>query len=129
MIQLVVPGPPVSKGRPRFGRGFAYTPTSTRLAEKKVATIARQHGVKPLEGPLEVTCRFYLPTRRRVDLDNLTKLCQDSLNEIAWHDDSQICISLSEKHYCPENPRTEIIICAVKEPSKFDGLLKKCKKE
>jgi Holliday junction resolvase RusA-like endonuclease len=89
---LTIPGPPVSKERPRrASAGHWYTPTKTQRAEQTVAEYAMAAGVR-LEAKkryaLEVT--FRLSSHRR-DLDNLTKLVMDGLNRLDkdW-DDSQI---------------------------------------
>ncbi len=47
-------------------------------------------GQEPLGGDLAVWLDFELPTRRRLDLDNLSKGCLDALNGVCWRDDRQI---------------------------------------
>lgn len=69
---------------------------------------------KPIDTPVEVTCRFYMKTHRRVDLTNLLEaiddilvscgvLADDNSNIIVSHDGSRVL-------YDKENPRTEITI-------------------
>ena len=87
MTTFFVPGTPRPKARPRVVNGHAYTPQRTREWEQLVR--AHYHG--PLyEGPVGVTMVFLMPTRRRVDIDNLCKAVLDSLNGKAYHDDGQI---------------------------------------
>ena len=87
MTTFFVPGVLRPKARPRVVNGHAYTPRSTREWEQLVR--AHYHG--PLhEGDVGVTMVFQMPTRRRVDIDNLVKSCADALNGAAWHDDGQI---------------------------------------
>lgn len=69
---------------------------------------------KPLTGPLNVKCLFYMPTRRAVDLNNLLEAATDTLvrwgiieddnfRVVASHDGSRVL-------YDKDHPRTEIII-------------------
>ena len=56
---LTVIGEPVSKGRPRFGRGKTYTPAKTIAAETFIQLCATQKGVpKMMNGPLRLTVTF-----------------------------------------------------------------------
>lgn len=100
---------PTAKGRPRFTRtGRSYTPKKTADAEALIKEIVGyQWKEGQLEGALSVTIEFWMPIPKswsekkkreyegvphisRPDLDNMTKLILDSLNEICWKDDSQI---------------------------------------
>ena len=124
-ISFIVPGVPVAKGRARSavtksGRTVHYTPAKTRTYERTVAWVATGEmcGRQPLSGPLELTLRFTLPIpnswpkwkRERAltggirptgppDLDNLSKAIKDGLNGVLWGDDSQVCVTHSEKRY------------------------------
>lgn len=64
--------------------------------------------------PLNIECRFYMPTRRRVDLTNLLEATDDILthykiivdddaHHVGGHDGSRV-------YYDKDNPRTEIYI-------------------
>ena len=69
---------------------------------------------KPLTGPLNVKCLFYMPTRRAVDLNNLLEAATDTL--VRWRiiedDNSRVVASHdgSRVRYDKDHPRTEIII-------------------
>lgn len=77
-FELVVPGPPVPKGRPRRGAGGRmYTPPRTRSAEEVVAWHARAAGVTFRE-PVDVVLVF-CEAGARGDLDNLAKLTLDGI--------------------------------------------------
>ena len=116
---LTVVGEPVSKGRPRFGRGKTYTPAKTIAAETFIQLCATQKGVlKMMNGPLRLTITFSMgipkswsakkkaeaelgnirPTGKP-DIDNLIKLVGDALNGIAYKDDSQIVEIQAVKKY------------------------------
>lgn len=73
----------------------------------------------PIDFPVNVTCVFYMPTRRACDLTNLLEaiddvmvkaglLKDDNYNIIASHDGSRVL-------YDKANPRTEVIISKFKE--------------
>lgn len=109
MTRLVHLGKPVPKGRPRFYGGVAITPRQTRDAERQWRLVALSAAVRPiLQDAVSARIVFHMPTRRRVDLDNLAKLVFDALNGIAWDDDARIQQFTVERRYDRENPRTEL---------------------
>jgi len=89
---------------------------------------AAKHDGGPFLGSLTLECVFVLPRPRakiwktkpmpriphshKPDLDNLLKAVLDSLNRIAWQDDSQVSILRAEKHIAggDESPHVRIII-------------------
>ena len=119
-VRIFVPGVPVPKGRPRFGRGRVFTPKKTRAYEDTIrleATLAMK-GRKPLTGPLDVSVTAWLPipaswskrkrgnaiamTLRptsRPDIDNYTKSACDGCNGIVYGDDAQIALIEGAKVY------------------------------
>ena len=120
MIHLRIPGPAKGKERARVGKGGGYTPKQTKDAEAQIKAIARHAGVKPIDGPVQVTIRaVYEPpkswTKKRrseamgswkisaPDRDNIEKLVTDALNRIAYHDDAQIVTGTTQKFYGHEN--------------------------
>lgn len=116
---LMVPGKPHPKARPRFKvygkKVIAYTDAKTKDAERRVAAAWRHATGGTPETDTGKTYRvgidFYLATRRRVDLDNLTKTVLDALNRKAWADDTQIYAITARKHISKETePHTIITI-------------------
>lgn len=111
-MELYVPGRPVGKGRPRFGKGRTWTPTATVTAENEIRSVWREAGSPTLEGPISLSVTFEVtrpkahytskgdlsmtgqrmvyPYRQKPDLDNAVKLVADSLNGLAWRDDVEI---------------------------------------
>lgn len=118
-FELVIPGPPQPKERPRFNAWMAdgevrrrtRTSTRTRLAEDYARRVWIDAGAPRLpEAPLRVWLGFYLsrpsahynragisPRGHREataakgpDVDNLAKLVLDALNGLAWPDDRYI---------------------------------------
>lgn len=133
-VEFTIPGDPCAKGRPRMTRaGHAYTPAKTVSYENLVKTIyiEKCYG-KFLEGPLEMrVCAYFTipksagkkkkgdmlrglirPTKRP-DIDNLFKIIADSLNKIAYDDDSQVVTATVEKMYA-EQARVEVVIREIK---------------
>lgn len=133
MIEFIVWGESVAKGRPKFAtRGkyaFAYTPKKTRDAENDFRLqVIKYKPEKPLEGEIYLEIKSYRSIPKsfskkkiflagsgkmqpitRPDWDNLGKLITDAGNGILWKDDSQIVKCIVSKYYST-NPRTEIRI-------------------
>ena len=128
-IELFIPVNPVPKGRPRFTRtGHSYTPQKTQEFEKTVCTYYSDNCGEYFDGAIKVYLRFYMPIPKGVskkkhllmvhkeikhiskpDLDNLAKSVLDSVNGIAYKDDSQITVLHIEKAY-GEEPGIELKI-------------------
>lgn len=116
-----IPGAPYGKARHRTTRtGIAYTPAETVRYENLVKTIFKQQQgeweltQKPIV--MVVTAVFPIPKSasksarslmaagvarptKRPDWDNIGKVISDSLNEIAYKDDSQVVCAHVEKYY------------------------------
>jgi len=121
-ICFAFPGKVAGKGRPRFssrgGKIRTFTPAKTRAAETFVKTFGRQAfaGRAPFNGPvsLSVCMMVAIPkswsrakrenaywVTAKPDIDNTLKLLADSLNGIAWVDDSQIADVHVTRVYSP----------------------------
>jgi Holliday junction resolvase RusA-like endonuclease len=121
MIEIVVLGVPVAKGRPRFAKatGHTYTPEKTRAFEAalKYAAMQVMGDRPPLEGPLQMDMLVVVPIAqswpkkrqtaaregtewptRKPDFDNFQKSV-DALNMVVWGDDGQVVRSSFEKRY------------------------------
>lgn len=137
MIHFVIPIIPVAKGRPRFAkRGKfvrAFTPEKTMRFEEQVADAggAAMAGMELLEGALKFEAVFDLPIPKswsaknqadarsgmlrptsRPDLDNYIKGVFDGLNNVVWHDDSQVVSLVSHKRYA-ETPCVHIRVAPI----------------
>jgi len=88
---FTVPGRIVPwKRAQRSASGHTYT-DQTRIAYRRVIqAAARAAGMPLLTGPVSLTLRIYVSDGRRFDADNALKIYMDSLNGIAYVDDSQV---------------------------------------
>lgn len=106
---VVIEGKIKGKARPRVCRGHAFTPKETVEYEKLVRDCYVLQDGRYLEGSIKATITAYykipksytkkrvqairegleLPTKKP-DADNVAKIILDSLNGVAYKDDSQI---------------------------------------
>ena len=132
MISFTIPGECVPQGRPRagktkYGKIVMYDPKQSKDYKQFVSLIARQHAPKTkLEGALSVRMKIYrqIPkstTKKdralflagikrpvvKPDIDNYTKGVLDALNNIIYHDDSQVVDLYASKFYS-DKPRVEL---------------------
>ena len=135
-ISFTVPGQAVGKQRPRFSRksGRTYTPEKTVNYETLVRlSYQQQVDAEPFERdkPLSLKLEIYqqipnsvskkkreamigkkmLPTKRP-DIDNVIKSVLDAVNEIAFHDDSQI-VKIYAVKYFGEYPEVKVTISEI----------------
>ena len=122
MIDAVIVGKPVSKGRPRFGRAkngnmVAYTPFKTRKYEQEVKSLFQiaMFGKAMLEGPVKVTITAYFNSKKktgwhtsRPDLDNIIKAILDGLNGIVFHDDAAVAEIIASKKYGEDRVEVQV---------------------
>jgi Holliday junction resolvase RusA-like endonuclease len=124
VIEFIVPGQPVPKGRPKFarrGKGVvAYTPAKTVAYETLVqraagdAMAGREPSARPIKLivslALEVPASWSKKRRalaisgeiratKKPDADNVLKGLKDGCNGIVWRDDAQVvCVELSKAY-------------------------------
>jgi len=132
MIKFTIIGEPKGKGRHRTTRqGINYTPKETTAYENLViASYKGQVGQAKFrdEAQLIINIKAYFtipksvskkkklemldgnvrPTKKP-DFDNIGKIIADSLNDIAYRDDSQLVSGTVEKYYS-DKPRVEVEI-------------------
>lgn len=135
-VTFTVPGEPVGKGRPRFVRktGRSYTPEKTVNYETLVRlSYQQQVDAEPFERdkPLALKLEIYqqipnsvskkkremmigkkiLPTKKP-DCSNILKAIEDGLNQVAFHDDSQI-VKIYAVKYFSEYPEVKVTISEI----------------
>ncbi|GAA0076169.1 RusA family crossover junction endodeoxyribonuclease [Clostridium sp. CTA-5] len=123
---IVVEGKIKGKARPRvFGR-HAVTPEDTVNYENWVKICYQQQDGKHIDGPVKAVINVYhkVPksyTKKRLkaireglerpqkkpDADNIAKIILDSLNKIAYDDDSQVVELIVNKLWTEELERVE----------------------
>ena len=124
-VELIVPGEPMGKQRPKFNRWTksAHTPEKTVNYEIYVKELYVNNRLPMLEGyiKVEITAFYKIPKStsnkkrqqmlrnellpdKKPDLDNVAKIICDALNNIAYSDDKQI-VSLSVNKFYSEQPR------------------------
>lgn len=131
MIEIVLAGEPVGKGRPRFVKatGRAFTPEKTVRFEDRLAVVAQEvmAGRPLLDGPLKVVVEAKMqvpkskPQRwitaaltgairpvKKPDWDNFGKIL-DALNLVVWTDDAQIVDGRVLKFYS-NRPELRVIV-------------------
>lgn len=123
-LTFTVPGEPVPQPRPRvstrggFARAYVPAKHPVHAYRDAVAAAARAAGAGVHGEPVSVVIDFVwerpkshlrksgvkpdAPVLPRPDLDNATKAVLDSLNGVAWEDDSQVQRLVVEKSYGPE---------------------------
>ena len=121
MIEFEILGKPLGKARPRVTRkGFTYTPQKTVNYENLIRWTFQSKfpNHKPFEGYIEAEIKaiFDVPKsyskKKKIelldgncnydhtpDLDNIAKIVLDSLNGIAYKDDSQVTVLKVIKEY------------------------------
>lgn len=131
VIKFFIPGEPKGKGRPRLARsGHAYTPHDTASYENlvKVCFAEAYPDFVPLtnEVMVDITAYYKIPKSaskkkaldmalgrinptKKPDLDNIAKIVCDSLNGMAYSDDSQITKLIVRKFYA-EKPCVDVVI-------------------
>lgn len=141
-ITFTVPGEPRGKGRARFSKagGFVkpYTPEETASYENLLKLEYQRKYPRefaPKEKYLRMTIAAYfgipksISKKRRAlmlsgavlpikkpDADNIAKIVCDSLNSVAYHDDTQI-IDLTVTRRYAERPRVEVSIDLIDDSS------------
>lgn len=91
----------------RQWQGRTLLSREARSYKQTSALQALQQGVKVQEGPLCVSLNIFRP-QRRGDIDNVAKGLLDSLNGIAWTDDSQIVEMHLFRNDDKNDPRIEV---------------------
>ncbi|HBF2503723.1 TPA: RusA family crossover junction endodeoxyribonuclease [Clostridioides difficile] len=129
-INFTIDGEPVGKERPRFNLATkrTYTPNKTKSYEELIKWLYQSKVKHYFEGYIKMTLRCYysiaksnskkvkeqkrnnvLRPSKKPDIDNVVKIIADSLNEIAYKDDTQIVEVVASKYYS-DRPRVEVML-------------------
>lgn len=123
---VVVEGKIKGKARPRVFNGHAITPKDTVTYENWVKVCYQEQKAEYLEGPIKAEINIYYKvpksyTKKRIqaikegleypckkpDADNVAKIILDSLNKIAFDDDSQVVNLIVNKLWTFDTERVE----------------------
>ena len=123
---VIVDGKIKGKARPRVYQGHAITPKDTVTYENWVKLCYQQQDGRHLKGSIRANIEAYykIPksyTKKRLesiragieyptkkpDIDNIAKIILDSLNKIAFDDDSQVVELTISKMWTEDNERVE----------------------
>ncbi len=137
-IKFSVPGQPFGKQRPKFARAGnyvkTYTPDETTSYENLVKLMFREAAKGKMfkdDDMLDVRIIAYyeipkstrkkkrklmlehkIRPAKKPDWDNIGKIVCDSLNKVAYHDDSAVVDAQVRKFYS-EQPRVDVTILAI----------------
>jgi Holliday junction resolvase RusA-like endonuclease len=135
MIEILIPGDPVGKARPRVTRWGTFTPQKTVNYETLIRElfIIKYPNFQPLDSALSMTLNVFhsipksasrkkfskmiegkIRPAKRPDIDNVLKIVGDALKGLAYGDDGQIVKVNAEKFYS-ETPRLQIQISAIED--------------
>lgn len=105
MINVFVPGDPVTQGSMRVMRGRAIHSNHTRLMRWR-SDIADSHPWTVTDGMVDVELRFFIKRPRttkrsypRLDIDKLIRAVLDALTGHAYGDDSQVVTVTASKEF------------------------------
>lgn len=119
-IKFEIPGVAVPKQSFRMvkdGKISGYQDRRVIVWEQCIGTYANQVSPpQPWEAGIGIRLLFWLPDRKRRDLDNLSKAVLDALKGIFYRDDTQVVDLHILKAINPLNPRVEIEIWEVEQP-------------
>ena len=120
MLTFTIPLTPITKKNSgqiitnkATGKPMLIPSKQYRQYEKDAGVYVKGKGLK-INEPVTVTCVYYMPTRRKVDLVNLLEATHDLLvkYEVLADDNCGIIYSVdgSRVFYDKEHPRTEVEI-------------------
>lgn len=109
-MKITLDLPPSSNRYWRVGNNRIYRSDEAVGYCEYVALLCNTAGIEPLDGDVRVTLNIYRK-RRSGDTDNFLKVCLDSLQSHAYHNDAQIAELHATRHDTePHAARVEISI-------------------
>lgn len=125
-VKFTIPGEPKGKGRPRFSpNGYKPRTPEDTVAYENLVKLEYQRQCNSLKFDdgdqlyMRITAYYSIPKSaslkkqkameqhkirptKKPDMDNVVKIIADSLNHIAYHDDTQIVDCMVRKFYSHE---------------------------
>jgi len=138
LLKLTIPICPRSKKNSmqivRFGQRSALVPSKayneyvkaiTKLTLYNLITYKSNEVLLPIADRINIQARYYMDTRRKVDITNLESALCDILKTISLIEDDNCRVVASTDgsrvFYDHDNPRTEVIITRNTEVDTFNG--------
>ena len=132
-IKYTIKLPPITKKNSqqiltnsKTGRPFIMPSAKYKQYEREATRFLKPNPLHPIECAVNVKCEFYLPTRRRTDLNNLLEAATDLLVHAGiLADDHYGIVESHDGSRCyvdKDNPRTEITITRISKPSNVEQL-------
>jgi Holliday junction resolvase RusA-like endonuclease len=115
LVRFFVAGNPIPKQSFKMGKHGGYTPENVKAWSAQVQAEAMRYVQDKIDGNVFVKMYFYMPNKRRVDLDNLSKNVLDSVKDICFGDDSTVTRLLITKSVCKDNPGVLVAISEDRE--------------
>ena len=127
-VKYTIKLPPITKKNSQqiltnraTGRPFIMPSSQYKQYEREAVWFLRPRPQRPIDYAVNVKCVFYMPNRRRTDLNNLLEavtdilvhagiLSDDHYRIVASHDGSRCLVDR-------DNPRTEITITRIVDPA------------
>ena len=134
-VSFTIPGEPQGKGRPRFAKVGSYVRTYTPDKTASYENLVRLEYERQCSGfrfddsdmlDMMIIAYYSVPKSaskkkkalmlegairpsKKPDMDNVVKVIADSLNNIAYKDDTQIVDAMIRKFYS-DTPRVDVVI-------------------
>ena len=123
-VKYTIKLPPVTKKNSQqilfnksTGRPFIMPSTKYKQYEREAVWFLKPRPLRPIEYAVNVECLFYMPNRRRTDLNNLLEAVTDLLVHAGILADDHYGIVVSHDgsrcYVDKDNPRTEITITQI----------------
>lgn len=116
-MRFTIDVPPVTKKNHQQivkARGRYMVIPSKQYKEYEKACAEYMPKIEPIDYPVTLTCSYYMPTRRKVDITNLLQATCDILvkYKVISDDNNEIICSVdgTRVFYDKEHPRTEVEI-------------------
>ena len=127
-VKYTIKLPPVTKKNSQqilmnksTGRPFIMPSAKYKQYERDAVWFLKPRPSRPIEYAVNVKCEFYMPNRRRTDLNNLLEAVTDLLVHAGILADDHYGIVVSHDgsrcYVDKDNPRTEITITRVIAPA------------
>ena len=128
VLKYTIKLPPITKKNSQqimtnraTGKPFIMPSAKYKQYEYEAAWFLKPRPLRPIEHAVNVKCEFYMPNRRRTDLNNLLEAVTDLLVHAGILADDHYGIVVSHDgsrcYVDRDNPRTEITITQIVDPA------------